>query len=326
MPSRVLSTVTCTFILFSILNVDVAGTTTPTPVSNSNNIIDYAAMSADEKRIDAVDPRFTMEHTFDKPSLSVLPCLMNALGALSELAREDFRESVETTTYSLAKYPTVSIVTNGTPTADTIEARFIIWGIWKGVRLMIGKNQFQNVLLTLKWKEVVVGYVIFVQSGSQLVISGSYNNQTLSERSEDAFLSNTTANSTHKKTLTMTDPTNNPSLTVCLRFFGSTLTIFEVFMSVLSALAYIAEFPKTQAMEVVRVSPALYDITVEIVVPKTSRVPLTCQMIIAALSRIPEYMVEQAQFREVVLNLSTDGIIAGEGVLARGDAASEASP
>ncbi len=326
MPSRVLSTVTCTFILFLVLDLDVAGTATPTPVSNSTNIISYASTSADKKRIDAVDPRFTIEYTFDKPSLSVTPCLMNALGALTELASQDFTEGIETTTYRLTEYPTVSIVTNGSPTADTIEARFIIWGIWKGVRLMIAKTKFHNLLLTLKWKEVVVGYVIFVQSGSQLVTPGSEHSQIISERSEDAFLSNGTANYTHNKTLTMTNPTNDPDLIVYLRFFGSTLTIFEVFMCVLSALAYMAEFPKTQPMQAVQLSPAGYDIRIAIVAPNTSRMALTCQMIIAALSQIPEYMVEQSQFREVVLNLTIDDIIVGKGFLARKSTATETSP
>ena len=41
------------------------------------------------------------------------------------------------------------MVTNGTPNADTIKTGSIIWGIWKGIRLIIAKNTFQNVLLTL---------------------------------------------------------------------------------------------------------------------------------------------------------------------------------
>ena len=53
----------------------------------------------------------------------------------------------------------------------------------------------------------------------------------------------------HNKTLTMTDPTDHQNLTVGLRFFGFTLNIFEVFVSVLSAPAYMAEFPKIQSMQ-----------------------------------------------------------------------------
>ena len=81
MPSNVLSTTTCTFIPSLILHLDVAGTATPTPSSNSTNLIYYATTSADKKRSDAVDPRLTMAYTFDKPSLSLTPCPMNGLGA-----------------------------------------------------------------------------------------------------------------------------------------------------------------------------------------------------------------------------------------------------
>ena len=97
-PSRVLFTTTCTFILFLLLSVDLAGTATPTPGSYSTNIINHATKSADKKCIDAVDPRFTMEYAFDKPSLSGTPCLMSALGALSESASQELTKYIEPTT------------------------------------------------------------------------------------------------------------------------------------------------------------------------------------------------------------------------------------
>ena len=112
-PSRVLSTTTCTFILLLVLNVDVAGTVTPTPGSYSTNI-DYATTSPDKNCIDAVDPRFTMEYTFDEYSFSVTSCVMNALAALSEFGQSRFCEMHGTDT-QMYGYPTVSIVTNGTP-------------------------------------------------------------------------------------------------------------------------------------------------------------------------------------------------------------------
>ena len=98
-PSRVLSITTCTFILLLVLNVDV-GTVTPTPGSYSTNI-GYATTSPDKDCIDAVDPQFTMEYTFDEHSFSVTSCVMNALGALSKLASQDFAKCIEPTTYRL---------------------------------------------------------------------------------------------------------------------------------------------------------------------------------------------------------------------------------
>ena len=106
---------------------------------------------------------------------------------------------------------------------------------------MTAKTSFRNLFLTLEWKEVVVGYAMFVQAGSQLVILGSKRSQILVERSEDAFLVNSIPGSAHNKILTMPDLTDDQNLTVELRFFGSTLTIFEDSVSVLSALAYMAE-------------------------------------------------------------------------------------
>ena len=95
---RVLSTTTYTFILFLILNVEVAGTATPTHVSNSTNIIDYATTSADNKRVDAVKPRSIKEFAFNRLSVSITPCLMSALPVLHELVIQDCREGIGATT------------------------------------------------------------------------------------------------------------------------------------------------------------------------------------------------------------------------------------
>ena len=90
-----LFTLTCTFILFLIPKLDVAGTATTTPGSDSSNLIDYATTSADRKCFGAVDPRSTMEYTLDKPSLSVTLLLLNALGALSKVASQYVMKCVE---------------------------------------------------------------------------------------------------------------------------------------------------------------------------------------------------------------------------------------
>lgn len=68
--------------------------------------------------------------TYNKPSVSITPCLVNALAALSELATQYFMVGIEATTHRLAGHPTVSIVTNGTPNVETIESRLTTWDIW----------------------------------------------------------------------------------------------------------------------------------------------------------------------------------------------------
>ena len=123
-PSRVLSTTTCTFILFLIPNVDIAGTATPTAGSDSSNIIDYATASADRKCFDAIGPRSTVEYTLDKHSLSVTLFLFECFGRIERSGQSIFHEMRGTNDIETYGYPTVPIVTNGTPNADTMESLY----------------------------------------------------------------------------------------------------------------------------------------------------------------------------------------------------------
>ena len=143
-----LSITTCIFILLLVLNVDVAGTVTPMPGSYSTNLICYATTSADKNCIEAVNPQFTMEDTFDKHSFSVTSCVMNALGASSEFVQSRFGETHGTDT-QMYGYPTISIVTNGTPKYSHDGNAFYHPGIWEGVQLTKTENTFQNLHLTL---------------------------------------------------------------------------------------------------------------------------------------------------------------------------------
>ena len=193
MLSRVLSTTTCPFILFLRLNMNVAGTATPTHVSNSTNIIDYATTSADNKRIDDLKPRSIMEFTFNKLSVPITPCLMSALPVLRESAIQHFREGIGATTYRPVGYPTISITSNSTPNADMIETCFPTWGICKGAT-----NDSENQISEPP---------------------SNAGNQFLSERLEQTFLTKSKANSTHDETPSMRYPREDPILTVDLHFF-----------------------------------------------------------------------------------------------------------
>ena len=93
-------------------------------------------------------------------------------------------------------------------------------------------------------------YYMIVGSGwFQLVILGSKKKQNHPERSENVLILNSTANSAHDKTLTKGDPTNVQKLTVDPLFSGFTLTNFEVFVGVLSALPCVAQFRKSSQSE-----------------------------------------------------------------------------
>ena len=292
-------------------------------LSNTTDLVDHVSTLPNRPAGNAIDPRFHMSFTFDTPELPITSCLMNALGALSELALGDFTGTLRPKTYGLPEYPTVSIVIDTTPTSDTIQTRFVIWGIWKGIRLMTASNTFRNALFTLTWERSLVGYVIFAQSGAGLGIAGSNSSQILSQKLSGLSTSNRPATSAaNNDSASISGLDNDQNLDVSLTLLGPDLTIFEIFFTVFSTLASLAEYPKDQRLRAITLSPAGYDTTLRIFDPRRfvqKTVPiLDSQEVVAAVAMIPRYMIQRSEFREVSLKLKVDGVLVGSGYLVKG--------
>lgn len=330
-PGKISFNTTSSFVLQILFSLTISKSATSTLLPNSTNTIDYIATNSNTTLVDGVDSRFDIGYTFDTPVLPVTPCLMNAVAAMSELAVRDFTENLTPKTYGLTDYPSVSIVTDATSSSETIETRFIIWGIWKGVRHMILSGKFQNVLFTLKWEGAVVGYVMVVRSGPALGVVRNNNSQILSERSDALSISNTTANLPQiNNSVVITDPVDEAKLDVSFTLTGQAFTIYEVFSTVLAALGNLAEAPKDQRLRYISLSPEYYDTTLAIFDPRESPQTgppiLSCGETLMAVAMIPRYMVQRSEFREVVLTIRVDGVLIGEGFMNRGRLRNGTSP
>ena len=270
-----------------------------------------------------IDPRFSLTFQYDEPLISSISCLMNAVHAMQELALGNFFNPVGAETYSLPNYPSVSIVTEGTLATDTIETRFLIWGIWKGVFHMMGRNRFQNALFTLHWNGIEVGHIIFARSALPSVPIGT--NLTYGVSQQSRVLSNSNLVTVDTLIVTNVDTLKSPDgheFRVSLVLDGQSLTVFELFITVLSGMAYIAEFSNTQELESFSISPATFDTTLAFQ-PETERLlksaPLIeAQWVTAALGLIPTYAVERSDFREVSFKVQIDGESVGYGTIRQG--------
>jgi len=281
---------------------------------------DLQLLSMNATTVGNIDPRFSLTFQFDDPLLSTIPCLMNAVWAVQELALGNFTDHIEPATYALPDYPTVSVVTEATTTSDTIERRFLIWGIWKGIFYMMRKEMFQNALFTLYRDGAAIGYVIFAKSVVQSISTGTNINHGLSQRSAAIFPpSSLTPNIT---TLAITRSADGHQLKVGLTLTGQALTMYEIFITILSGMAYVAELPNSQKVDNFSLSPATFDTTLSIndcpAHTSTKSLALEAQWVIMALGFVPRYMVERLDFREVVLKLEVDGQRIGQGFIERG--------
>ena len=310
-------------ILQILLSLAVAKSATSILLHNSTKTINYIVPTLNTIAANGVDPRFDIGYTFDTPVLPVTPCLMNALAAVSGLAVENFSGNVTPRTYTLADYPSVSIVTDATVTSKTIEIRFVLWGIWKGIQYMILSDQFRNVLLTLMWKGAVVGYVFVVRSGTALGTIRDNDSATLSQRSDASSVSDDTVKlSQINRSMVVTYPTDEETLAVSFTFGGGTFTIYEVFFTVLSALASLAESPKDRRLQYISLSPEYYNTRLAIYDPRehpqTSAPILNCEETLVAMAMIPRFMVQKSDFREVFISIRVDGVLIGKGFMERG--------
>ncbi len=188
---------------------------------------------------------------------------------------------------------------------------------------MMERNSFQNALFTLHWDGVEVGHVIFAKSRRQMVSVGANITQALSQRSEAGPLSNgLTLLPQNLTNMVMIRPKNDQELKVSLALTGEPLTVYEVFITVLSGMAYVAGFLNTQKVEDFWITPATYDTELSFTnepdhLPINAPV-LEARWIIIALGLIPCYMIEKSDFREVVLASEADGQRMGHGYIERG--------
>lgn len=107
-------------ILFGWTSAISAATIPSAKTVTQNN---FELLSINATAVGNIDPRFSLTYQSDNPLLSTTPCLMNAVFAMQQLSLGNFTDHTGPRTYALPDYPTVSVVTEGTITSDTIERR-----------------------------------------------------------------------------------------------------------------------------------------------------------------------------------------------------------
>lgn len=266
-------------------------------------------------RIGAIDPRFTTEYQPGRVRLSATSSLMNAVHAMMELALENFTALILARNYQDASYPEVMIVP--VPAAGyMIEARFMLWGIWRGIMWMIGHASFRDLVIGAYWDGVLMCRIWIRRDEGALSIVGSNGTLGLTARSEGIPVGNATSGGSM---VDIGNPLNDQHLTVAVTAVGEPLGITELFIAVFAVLEYLAHFPSTDEVVSFQISPDDEDTTIGMV--EDSRIPrmgppfLEYQWVILSMGQIPEYMLQQRRFTEAVIEIAVDGVPVGEGFI-----------
>ena len=141
--------------------------------------------------LNVVDPRFTTSFKAFGPPFDKNQSLMNVVNTMTVLALLDFEQEVGPSKFISAKWPDVVITTEGETQEDSVEARFLLWGLFLGIQSIILRssvyNHWSTMIITLRWKKEVVGYITL--SKAQPGLSLPAGNQTTSlEQGSDTNL------------------------------------------------------------------------------------------------------------------------------------------
>lgn len=271
----------------------------------------------------AIDPRFTTIYRQGQARLSATSCLMNAVNAMIELALEDFTEPVVPRDYIDPDYPEVAIVPIARAQGQRIEARYLLWGVWEGIRWMINHQSFRDLVIGAYWDGFRICNIWIRGAWSRVSVAGGNITLGLTARSERMSIHNSTVES--MQGLSMMDvknPLNDHHLTVAITQVGETLGIMKVFVTIFAALEYVAKFPSTDELINFHISPGDEGTTIGI--QEHTRAPglgppfLEYQWVILSLGQIPAYMLRQRRFTEMVIEIAVDGVLLGEGFLDKG--------
>ncbi|KAL6713159.1 hypothetical protein ACLMJK_009280 [Lecanora helva] len=266
-----------------------------------------------------IDPRFTITSEYGMPKLPGIPCLMNAVNAMQDLALEDFEEPLVPETYFLHDFPEVMIAPEAPVLGGAIQTRYIIWGLWMGVLAMIEQRMFQTVVFTLNYDRHVVGSLRIARPEAHSPMEGTSGNSDNMTAVQRLAIREHVLELPHN----VTQEYNDGQLAVSFRPIGPPLVDNDVILAVLYGLVYTAYFKSTQEVNSIDLSlpsPSKMQIQASAATPDTSPadVPkLEYRWIIKSLGQIPQYMVQRKSFSGVTWRTVIDGKLIGTGQLVK---------
>ena len=276
-----------------------------------------------------IDTHFGIVANYAETNIPVTPCLMNIVELLANYAELDWLGRVrQRHGVVLPSYPQVEFAVIPSAPATSVEVRFVVWGLWVGIRDIVSQNRFVEVEFELYWEEQVVAYIYITRP---MDLGPSSSNETLG--TDGPLTLSPPSNGT--ASVTLDDPNSTTNLSDTLtdeRFswsprFGydaKTLTIFEVFLTVIAGLKNAAPMAALDKVTSAYASAAVnVDANLQIFLHKR-RTPrprppyLQYIHVIKALRLVPGYMLAEGRFAELIFVMQVNNLPVGEGYLASG--------
>lgn len=288
------------------------------------------ATSLGDRGSAGIDPRFSVDYQLGGIPLRPIACLMNAVNTMTNLALQDFGSTVRPVVARLPSYP--DVVFKSDPTGlipGTTPVRYILWAIWSFALFVMKYDNFQTMLMTLRFNGIIVGYVTIEKPDPQVLSLANVDNsiQTIKERAKERLPAITVTNdlanfteipdSTSLSLANTTTPSNTGNLRVFIKPVGHPLTNIEFFVPILANLEYVARFPSTSPVNGFILSPADVDTWMEFRdfggQPRTQAPIFEYQWIAKALGELTGYLARLGWWSEAIIVMQVDGVNVGDG-------------
>jgi len=255
------------------------------------------------------DPHFSIGIGYGHENLNKLSMLSNAVESLATIAQRDYSARVSSFHgHEPAADVTIDVTPFGTAVdfSNEVAVKCIYWGMF----YIVTQRQFNDAEVDCKWDGVDVAQVQFQGLPTTTCL------ETL----------NTNADS-NPVNATTTAPL---SAVVPMYLFiqgAQTLTIWEVYISVMAALMHVARWPSTDVVEAFTSQatttpggPAYFDVHMLFVGTLIRARPPYYEYgnIIEVLRQLPAWMRRQGRFAETSFGVVVDGVHMGSGLLQRG--------
>lgn len=278
-------------------------------------------------------PRFAMQPLYEAVDLDEDHCLVATVQFMGLLGSARSDEPFPTKTYFDDRFPNVEIANHSPRTGGTIEARFLVWGLYLGVKDMIVTDRFKNVQFVLRWEGQIVGIItIRNQAGPRSLLSGGTNStadmQRRSSSSSSSQLHNLSASESLDGTSFNLSMPNTLSaldthVTIRTEFLDKLLPKTSIIITLMEGiLAVASQLPRARVLDPVHAEPAFpYDATLEVlpVLTMHGEEYLTFGIVALAIRQIPAaLLLQKGEWVEVEFRVLVEGTLVARGDLLQG--------
>ena len=289
--------------------------------SSSNDVLSASNPAANITAAGA-NPFFRITTNYLDTDIDENDCVMNVIIEMGHLSAKNFTQPIEPRAYGDNRFPSVLIVTRSPAEGELIEPRFLVWGLYSGIKPMIQDNKWKVAEFTLLWGESIVGYISFEATGiTRPSLQGSRDTSVQSRRSTPPSDSLALYNPVNPAQHNSSQPNPSFFIDVELTSLGAPIPKVDIFMAVLECFLYLGPKTISEALVAFSVYPSPYDVTLRLMPFSRPEEPFFDYGVASlGLSTVPlKFFTERRQrWTEVDFVYLVDDVLVGRGSIRKG--------